>query len=230
MSVNRPERDYKSIWDFAWEKTGGNPADTKVMVVDLYREIWLGRIGVGGVILLQDRVGPHGPGAEQFGPFLREDMALSALGEVQIAKLGMDRALSELAKWNCGDYEKNDRPTRYQFWRDPTEIPKHRNRGFCIDHEELERWHAERLRPVVKLPKVQKKRGPKPIIEFEKFENEVHRLLKDNGTPDPRVDPNFRQADIEEHMLGKYKYQESWNRELVQRSIASYLAKFEPNT
>lgn len=69
------------------------------------------------------------------------------------------------------------------------------------------------------------KRGPKPKVDPAKFEREAHRWLAENGVPDPQLDQNERQADLERHMMVFHKdaIAESRNRELVSRAITSYI-------
>lgn len=74
-----------------------------------------------------------------------------------------------------------------------------------------------------------KKRGPKSKVDPREFEQEVHRLLDAEGIVDPKLDPNFRQSNVETHMLNWHReaIQVSRNRELTAAAIRSYRAKFE---
>ena len=73
------------------------------------------------------------------------------------------------------------------------------------------------------------KRGPKPKVDFDEFELEVHRWLTENGMPDPQLDPNSRQADLERHMSEFHNdtIGESRNRVLVTDAIASYMSRYK---
>jgi hypothetical protein len=73
------------------------------------------------------------------------------------------------------------------------------------------------------------KRGPKPKIDYLKFERDVHSWIDENGMPDPKLDPGQRQADLERYMMCLYNdaISESQNRVLVTRAIASYMRKYE---
>lgn len=73
------------------------------------------------------------------------------------------------------------------------------------------------------------KRGPKPQVDHDEFEREVHRWLTENGMPDPQLDPNSRQADLERHMSESHNdaIGESQNRKLVSRAIASYMSRYK---
>jgi hypothetical protein len=73
------------------------------------------------------------------------------------------------------------------------------------------------------------KRGPKPQVVHDEFEREVHRWLTENGMPDPQLDPNSRQADLERHMSEFHNdaIGESRNRVLVRRGMASYMSGYK---
>jgi hypothetical protein len=66
--------------------------------------------------------------------------------------------------------------------------------------------------------------GPKSKIDRDGFEAEVHRWIAEYGIPDPRLDPDSRQADLERHMMSWHKdtIQERRNRDLVKKAMASY--------
>ena len=68
------------------------------------------------------------------------------------------------------------------------------------------------------------KRGPKPKVDPKEFEKEVHRYLDVEGAPNPVIDPNFRQADVERHMMTWHgeKIGEARNRQLTSEAIASF--------
>lgn len=72
------------------------------------------------------------------------------------------------------------------------------------------------------------KRGPKPKVDRRKFETEVHRLLQEEGSPDPAIDESFRQSHVERHMMKWHsdKLGESRNRQLCASAIKSYVAQF----
>ena len=59
-------------------------------------------------------------------------------------------------------------------------------------------WPADPAAPALA---VRRKGGPKPKVDLEAFRAEVIRLIDENGYPDPIHDPDWRQADLEKHML-----------------------------
>jgi len=61
----------------------------------------------------------------------------------------------------------------------------------------------------------------KPRYDWDSFKDEVWRLLEEEGTPDPKVDPDWTQAEIERRMLDWCS--STWGREPVVASIRSRL-------
>lgn len=72
---------------------------------------------------------------------------------------------------------------------------------------EFEAW----LDQVLGRPVKRTKTGPKPKLDEKEFQREVMKYVKDNGLPDPSIDPTSRQADLERHMM-------LWHREAVSES------------
>lgn len=69
-----------------------------------------------------------------------------------------------------------------------------------------------------------RKPGPKPKVDRTAFEQEVHRLLDEEGSPNPQIDPDFRQADVERHMMQWHNDSigETQNRTYVADALSSY--------
>jgi hypothetical protein len=84
-------------------------------------------------------------------------------------------------------------------------------------------------RKETKTAKPKNKPGPRPKLNYIKFEEEVHRILGEEGIPNPQFDPDFRQADLEKRMLKWHNdtIGESRNRELTAKALASHAKKFE---
>lgn len=76
-------------------------------------------------------------------------------------------------------------------------------------------------------PVVKRKRGPKPKVDQEKFEKAVHEWIAENGMPNPDIDPNSRQADLERYMMSWHgdRLKDSRNRELVSAAMQTYAVR-----
>lgn len=244
-----------AIWDFAEKKHPNNCTNIERMVTDIYASFWKGDLGAAGLKLLQDNGKKSGP--ETFDMLTRFDLAMSALGEKEFYRLGEQKAYEFLASWNMADYRRIIYHYAYQFVRGKSVESESANdnkdsqykRGLCADEAELEQWYLNWPPKIVanienqhnkksilgvsgspKKPTL--KRGPKPKVDPIKFESEVHRLLEQEGTPDPTVDPNFRQSTVEKHMMNWHKeaYGVSQNRVLSKNAIESYNKKFTFDT
>ena len=65
------------------------------------------------------------------------------------------------------------------------------------------------------------KRGPKSKVDPAKFEAEALCWIGEHGIPDPKLDPQVRQADLERHMMSWHKdaINVTRNRELVRLAM-----------
>jgi hypothetical protein len=72
------------------------------------------------------------------------------------------------------------------------------------------------------------KPGPKKKLDEAKFQREVLEYVKENGMPDPTIDPNSRQSDLERHMMNWHNeaVSESTNRTYVNRAIEAIKANW----
>lgn len=59
-------------------------------------------------------------------------------------------------------------------------------------------WPADPAAPALA---VRRRGGPKPKVDPDAFRAEVIRQIDEKGYPDPVFDPEWRQADLEKHML-----------------------------
>ena len=66
------------------------------------------------------------------------------------------------------------------------------------------------------------KRGPKPKIDKMKFNKIAWEWIDENGMPNPQLDPNSRQADLERHMAQHFSGAESHIRKLVVTAMQTY--------
>ncbi len=66
------------------------------------------------------------------------------------------------------------------------------------------------------------KRGPKPKIDKMKFNKIAWDWIDENGMPNPQLDPNSRQADLERHMAKHFSGAESHIRNLVVIAMQKY--------
>jgi hypothetical protein len=123
---------------------------------------------------------------------------------------------------------------RVESWSDSTSIDQFRQaRALPARHPDWEEvvfnskeflaWLNEASGRAAKRGKP----GAKPKVNTQAFEKEVHRWIAENGMPNPDIDPESRQSDLERHMTDWHggKIGESQNRVHVTSAIKSYQIK-----
>jgi hypothetical protein len=96
-----------------------------------------------------------------------------------------------------------------------------------VQEAELTKVLAEHAKKQSLPSEPPRKLGRKPKIDQAAFERECHRLITENGMPNPQFDPAWTQADLERHMMewtGEV-YSESRVRGLVRNALVTWKPK-----
>ncbi|MEI7600669.1 MAG: hypothetical protein WCJ41_15275 [Aestuariivirga sp.] len=135
-------------------------------------------------------------------------------GTVTATGIGPDGKRSAIPPWQWQDLQ----PYMHRNTEKLQNHALHPGDGFTevtvASADVREEWPASPAAPDVA---VRRGGGPKPKVDPAAFRAEAIRLIDENGYPDPALDPDWRQADLERLMLQwtGQKISESRVRELV---------------